>query len=99
MKVPLGFDRSIIIVEHSFGGLVIEQAIVEASLSGHEHEPLCDLVGGIILLGTPHQRSKMQERGSTIAKLASLSDLGEMNMMDVVDQKSMTTFDLVFSFI
>jgi len=91
-------DRPIVFIGHSFGGLVIEQAIVNASLTGSGYERLHGLVGGIILLGTPHQGSKMQEWGSIVAKLASLGDLGETALMDAVDQSSMTTFDLVFNF-
>jgi len=91
-------DRPIIFIGHPFGGLVIEQVIVNASLGRSGYERLHDLVGGIILLGTPHQGSKMQEWGSIVAKLASLGDFGETALMDVVDQSSMTTFDLVFNF-
>lgn len=87
-----------IFIGHSFGGLVVEQAIVEASLIGSGCERLLGLVRGIILLGTPHEGFKMLEWGLIIAKLASLGDFGKRLSMDAVDQSSMITFDLVFNF-
>lgn len=93
-----GKDRPILFIGHSFGGLVIEQAIVKASLIGSGYEALVRQLGGIVLLGTPHQGSKMQAWGSIVAKLASLGDFGETALMSDVDEKSMTTYDLVFNF-
>lgn len=83
---------------HSFGGLVIEQAVVNASSAGSMYRPLVDVLGGVILLGTPHQGSKVQKWASIVANLASLIECGQTVLMDEVDEKSMSIFDLVWKF-
>lgn len=91
-------DRPLIFVGHSFGGLVIEQAVVNANSSGSQYEYLINLIAGVILLGTPHQGSKTQKWGSILAHTASLIEYGETILMDDVDEKSMKVFDLVYEF-
>lgn len=77
---------------------MIEQAIVTANSAGSMYEYLVQLVGGIVLLGTPHRGSKMQEWGAILARLGSLMDCGETVLMNEVDEKSMKMFDMVFEF-
>ncbi|KAL9065770.1 MAG: hypothetical protein Q9161_007995 [Pseudevernia consocians] len=91
-------DRPIIFIGHSFGGLVIEQAVVQANSAGSTYEYLVKLIGGIVLLGTPHQGSKSQKWGSIMASLANLIDYGETGLMKEVDEKSMKIFDLISEF-
>ena len=91
-------DRPLIFIGHSFGGLVIEQAIVQANSVGGRYEYLVKLVGGVVLLGTPHQGSKSQKWGSIIANLAILVGYGEDGLMKEVDEKSMKIFDLISDF-
>ena len=91
-------DRPLIFIGHSFGGLVIEQAVVHANSVGGRYEYLVRLIGGIIFLGTPHQGSKPQKWGLIVANLANLIDYGESGLMKEVDEKSMKIFDLVSEF-
>ena len=91
-------DRPLIFIGHSFGGLVIEQAIVQANSAGGRYEYLVKLIGGVVLLGTPHQGSKSQKWGSIMANLANLIDYGETGLMKEVDEKSMKIFDLISQF-
>ncbi|KAM0803687.1 hypothetical protein BDR22DRAFT_45834 [Usnea florida] len=91
-------DRPIIFIGHSFGGLVIEQAVVQAQSVGNRYEYLVKLIGGVVLLGTPHQGSQSQKWGSIIAQVASVVDCGETALMKEVDEKSMKIFDLVSEF-
>ena len=91
-------DRPVIFIGHSFGGLVIEQALVQANSTGGRYEYLVKLVGGVVLLGTPHQGLKSQKWGSIIANLANLIDCGEIGLMKEVDEKSMKIFDLISDF-
>ena len=91
-------DRPIIFIGHSFGGLVIEQAVVQGNSAGSSYEYLVKLIGGIVLLGTPHQGSKSQKWGSIVASLANLIDYGETGLMKEVDEKSMKIFDLISEF-
>lgn len=77
---------------------MIEQAVVRANSAGGRYEYLVKLIGGIVLLGTPHQGSKSQKWGSILVNLASLVDYGESGLMKEVDEKSMKIFDLVSEF-
>ena|SRR2546423_6942480 len=51
------YVKPLIFVGHSFGGLVTEQAVVKASSAGSMYEYLAQLIGGVVLFGTPHQGS------------------------------------------
>ena len=77
---------------------MIEQAVVQAQLVGSRYEYLVKLIGGVVLLGTPHQGSQSQKWGSIVGHLASLVDYGETALMKEVDEKSMKIFDLVSEF-
>jgi hypothetical protein len=78
--------------------LVIEQAVVKAASAGNPYEYLINRIGGVILLGTPHQGSKSQKWGSVLANLAHLVELGETDLIKDVDEKSMKIFDLIYEF-
>lgn len=91
-------DRPLVFIGHSFGGLVVEQAVVQANSAGGRYHHLVELIGGIILLGTPHQGSKSQRWGSVVANLANMIDYGETELMKEVDEKSMKIFDLISEF-
>ena len=77
---------------------MIEQAIVRANFVGSRYEYLVKLIGGVILLGTPHQGSKLQKWGSIMANLANLIEHGDNGLMKEVDENSMKIFDLVSDF-
>lgn len=91
-------DRPLVFIGHSFGGLVIEQAVVKANSGSSMYGDLVKVIGGVVLLGTPHRGSRTQKWGSILAHLASLMELGETTLMEDVDEKSMKIFDLVFEF-
>ncbi|KAI0102510.1 hypothetical protein GGR51DRAFT_285491 [Nemania sp. FL0031] len=67
-------ERPLILVGHSFGGLLIEQALVIAKRPttderiAHQNEYLTNSLAGIIFLGTPHAGSGY----STLGKLYCL---------------------------
>ena len=93
-KDNLAADRPIVFIGHSFGGMVIEQAVVTARLSGSLYEPLIDMIGGIILLGTPHQGSDMQKWGEILARMAGMIEIGQTTMLEDVGTTSFKTFDM-----
>jgi len=72
--------------------------VVRANSAGSAYEYLINLIGGIILIGTPHQGSKSQKWGAILARLAHLVECGETVLMDDVDEKSMKIFDMVEEF-
>ena len=98
MQDDASSSRPIIFIGHSFGGLVIEQAIVKANSAGGRYEPLIKLLGGVVLLGTPHQGSKVQKLGSIIANLARLMDYGETILMEELEENSTKILDMISEF-
>lgn len=72
--------------------------MVKAASAGNPYEYLVNRIGGVILLGTPHQGSKTQKWGSVLANLAQLVEYGETDLMKDVDEKSMKIFDLIYEF-
>ena len=98
MQDDASTNRPIIFIGHSFGGLVIEQAVVKANSAGGRYEPLIKLLGGVVLLGTPHRGSKLQKWGSIIANMARLIDYGETNLMEELEEKSTKILDMISEF-
>lgn len=91
--------RPILFLGHSFGGLVIEQAVVIAGSIGSPYNAfLTKRLGGIVLFGTPHRESKAQTWGMTMAHLSQMIDYGESVMIDEMNDDSMKIFDLRFAF-
>ena len=72
--------------------------MVKANSVGSQYEYLVNLIGGFVLLGTPHQGSKTQKWGSILAHLAHMIEYGETGLLEEVDEKSMKIFDLVCEF-
>lgn len=54
-------SRPIILIGHSFGGLVVKQAFLMAkdTADDHDHRSVYERVIGFIFLGTPHRGSKL----------------------------------------
>ncbi|KAI0182527.1 hypothetical protein EV127DRAFT_517712 [Xylaria flabelliformis] len=57
----------IVFVGHSFGGIVIKQALCEALCASEESKKIVHDTSGILFLGTPHQGSPMSRFGFIIA--------------------------------
>jgi hypothetical protein len=91
-------DRPLIFIGYSFGGLVIEQAVVKANSTGSACSQLVDILSGDVLLGTPRQGSKAQNSGLILACLASLMEQGETRLVKKVDEKSEEILDMVSDF-
>ncbi|KAI1739827.1 hypothetical protein F4680DRAFT_420160 [Xylaria scruposa] len=57
----------IVFVGHSFGGIVIKQALCEALSASEESKKIVHDTSGILFLGTPHQGSPMSRFGFIVA--------------------------------
>lgn len=90
--------RPLIFIGHSFGGLVIEQAITKANSAEGSYEYLVNSLGGILLLGVPHRGSKAQELASILANIAEAFGCGETAMLNDTSVRSMKLFDMVDAF-
>ncbi|KAJ9660144.1 hypothetical protein H2201_007051 [Coniosporium apollinis] len=64
-------SRPILFIAHSFGGLVLKEALVRASI-GEEYKNIRDATCGVIFLGTPHQGSSVSTLGALAARLTRL---------------------------
>jgi pimeloyl-ACP methyl ester carboxylesterase len=63
--------RPIILIGHSLGGLLIEQAIINAYQS-HRYRPIKDAISTVMFFGTPHEggNNSLVTIGSIAAKIA-----------------------------
>lgn len=92
--------RPIIFIGHSFGGIVIEQAIVHAGSARRGQEPsLLDFLAGVIFLGTPHAGSDMAKFGVVAAKTAQLLSRGQTQLLLDVETGSWKIWDMVATFV
>jgi len=69
-------ERAIIFIGHSFGGLLIKQALVMAGGKGSRYRNISDRAVGIIFLGVPHHGSNtlLHRVGWALAALYKLSE-------------------------
>jgi len=56
------------------------------------------MIGGIILLGTPHQSSDMQKWGVTLARMADMIEMGQTTMLEDIAKGFFKTFDMQHAF-
>jgi hypothetical protein len=88
-------DRPLIFIGHSFGGIVIEQALVSAINQGFEHVAIA--TAGILFLGTPHRGSAASKWGELIAK--SMKNFGsEDRILKNLREGSEVLVDLLYEF-
>ncbi|OJJ84728.1 uncharacterized protein ASPGLDRAFT_170633 [Aspergillus glaucus CBS 516.65] len=75
-------DRDLIFVGHSYGGLVIKEALIQAN-ANKESTDIIEHVKAVLFLGTPHRGSNFSSWGKVIASLlqplsSNPSILGEL---------------------
>ncbi|KAI1178823.1 hypothetical protein F4777DRAFT_63233 [Nemania sp. FL0916] len=85
--------RPLIFIGHSFGGNLIEQAIVSACLHGSEHAIIAQSTVGVIFLGTPHRGSNAASWGHLIASLAPSSFSCEYRILEALKEHSDSSTD------
>ncbi|PVF91182.1 hypothetical protein CPB86DRAFT_679366, partial [Serendipita vermifera] len=68
----------LILIGHSFGGLVIKQALVSAHIRSADAElqRILRLTVGVVFLGTPHRGAHSAQLGAIVAQTADLLGLG-----------------------
>ncbi|KAF8509768.1 hypothetical protein BU17DRAFT_55925 [Hysterangium stoloniferum] len=70
-------NRPLIFVAHSFGGIMLKNALIQAHLDGDEHlshhKAIASFTYGIIYLGTPHQGIDLTSWSRSFAKSHSIS--------------------------
>ncbi|RDW63420.1 hypothetical protein BP6252_10965 [Coleophoma cylindrospora] len=71
--------RPIIFIAHSYGGIIVKDALVLAKLYP-EFSEISAATAGVIFLGTPHKGSNISAIGSLVARLAS-PVLGSSDML------------------
>ncbi|KAI9855289.1 MAG: hypothetical protein M1824_006216 [Vezdaea acicularis] len=91
--------RPLIFIGHSFGGVVIEQALVDASQHDGPFLHLSMSTIGIVFLGTPHRGTEAAKWGELIATSGQLLGLGsETRILQDLRKDSLNLVDLLYSF-
>jgi len=74
--------KPVVLVGHSYGGLVIKSALVQAA-TGHDksQRELLEMLAGVVFVGTPHQ-------GASLASLAGIASVLLRTNEHVKDMKS-----------
>ncbi|KAF7552936.1 hypothetical protein G7Z17_g3962 [Cylindrodendrum hubeiense] len=91
-------DRPLIFIGHSFGGNLIEQAIVSASLHGSGYTEIAGSTVGVVFLGTPHRGSAAAAWGALIASLAPPQFSTEKSILRDLEEHSSTLTDRLHDF-
>ncbi|KAF8455013.1 hypothetical protein BGX38DRAFT_1328316 [Terfezia claveryi] len=73
--------RPIIFIGHSFGGIVIQEAIEFAQSSARDCEGIASSISGIVFLGTPFRGSPASTWGTIITHCTSALGLGSHSML------------------
>ncbi|PQE32074.1 P-loop containing nucleoside triphosphate hydrolase protein [Rutstroemia sp. NJR-2017a WRK4] len=71
--------RKVIFVAHSLGGVVVKSALIDAARRGSQHSWLLNATIGIVFLATPHQGSKIANKGSFVANIAKYTGIVRPN--------------------
>jgi len=93
-------NRPLLFIGHSYGGLVVEKAIIRMTTGSADLRELSVWICGVVLLGTPHRGSKAQKWGAILARVAAAIGYGRSGgPMDDVSEDSSETRDLVDAFV
>ncbi|KAJ2969423.1 hypothetical protein NQ176_g8672 [Zarea fungicola] len=94
----LARNRPLIFIGHSFGGNIIEQAIVSASRHNSVYAHIAECTVGVVFLGTPHRGSRAAKWGTWIAWLASHVDDAEHRLLKALEEHSDSSMDRLQDF-
>ncbi|OBT99250.2 hypothetical protein VE01_02704 [Pseudogymnoascus verrucosus] len=88
--------RPLILIGHSFGGIIIKKALVTAALDTDKYSLLCESVVGIIYLGTPHTGTTAATAANKILTIVKSIDLAMVNLSIIqeLEKGSSTLFEL-----
>ncbi|RPB26408.1 hypothetical protein L211DRAFT_781858, partial [Terfezia boudieri ATCC MYA-4762] len=89
--------RPIIFIGHSFGGIVIQEAIVFAQSSATDYGSIVSSTSGIVFLGTPFRGSPASTWGTIITRCASALGLGSHGMLLKTLEDHSERLDLLLS--
>ncbi|KAH7140444.1 hypothetical protein B0J13DRAFT_608806 [Dactylonectria estremocensis] len=90
--------RPLIFIGHSFGGNLIEHAIVSASQHGSGYTEIAGSTVGVVFLGTPHRGSSAAAWGALIASLAPPQFALEKRVLKDLEEQSGTLTDRLHDF-
>ncbi|XXG99884.1 NAD-dependent isocitrate dehydrogenase [Hypoxylon texense] len=94
--------RPIIFIGHCFGGLVIQEAYITATLHKEDHAGISDSVVGMIFLGTPHHgihgNSGLQTQGQIYEAIAAAKVQMEDNVLNTIAQDNDVLVNTVHNF-
>ncbi|KAH8679338.1 hypothetical protein BGZ61DRAFT_508198 [Ilyonectria robusta] len=91
-------DRPLVFISHSFGGNLIEQAIISASKQGSGYTEIAGSTVGVVFLGTPHRGSAAAAWGTLITSLAPPQFSSERRILEDLEERSGTSTDRLHDF-
>ncbi|KAJ2979724.1 hypothetical protein NQ176_g3080 [Zarea fungicola] len=91
-------NRPLIFIGHSFGGNIIEQAIVASSRNDSLHLRISECTVGVLFLGTPHRGSSAAAWGAMIASMAPPGFVSEARLLKALEDQSDALKDRVRDF-
>ncbi|EEP75507.1 predicted protein [Uncinocarpus reesii 1704] len=87
-------NRSIIFIGHSFGGLIVKQALVNARADDFgDRNNICQQTRGLIFLGTPHKGANLTIAGRLLSLLGHWRG-SDTSLLRVVERDSIINQDL-----
>ncbi|KAI2752592.1 hypothetical protein DTO012A8_9791 [Penicillium roqueforti] len=94
-------SRPIILIGYSFGGLIIDQAVVNMVQNSDLEPEILESLGGFVFLSTPHRGSKLTPIGEIISLFGYWrgSDTALLKVMKVGSDASDDLYDRIHSFI
>ncbi|OBT65186.1 hypothetical protein VE03_04700 [Pseudogymnoascus sp. 23342-1-I1] len=93
----MDIDRPLIFIGHSFGGNLVEQAIVSSRLHS-VYKDIAESTVGVIFLGTPNRGSKAAKWGALIASAAGPFVTTEDRILNDLQEQSGTLIDRLHDF-
>ncbi|KAH7159350.1 hypothetical protein DER46DRAFT_560375 [Fusarium sp. MPI-SDFR-AT-0072] len=90
--------RPLMFIGHSFGGNLIEQAIVSASRHGSRDTEIAESTVGAVFLGTPHRGSNAAAWGALITSLAPSWFFPEGRILKDLEEQSGALTDRLHDF-
>ncbi|KAH7000576.1 hypothetical protein EDB80DRAFT_618126, partial [Ilyonectria destructans] len=91
-------DRPLVFIGHSFGGNLIEQAIICASQQGSGYTEIAGSTVGVVFLGTPHRGSAAAAWATLITSLAPPQFSSEKRILKDLEERSGTSTDRLHDF-
>jgi hypothetical protein len=84
-------SRPLIFVCHSLGGLVLKQALIQASARSENYKAILDSTRGVVFMGTPHRGSRTAGWALPLSRVINTAFLGRGIRYDLLKALSISS--------